>query len=117
MQAMVHAAHELRERAARRAKGKKLAQERAEERRKAETQHKKFDEDLANWSKAETIRRFLAQVEQAMSNNPNQDDGFPHRWLGWAKDFAPRLDPLSGGTVEFFDHYLQFGWDKMSRRR
>ena len=116
-QAMVHAAHELRERAEKWAREEKLAHERAEERRKAEIQHKKFDEDLANLSKAETIRRFLVQVEQAMSNDTDKDDGFPQRWLQSAKDFATGLDPLSGGVDEFFDHYLQFGWDKMSRKR
>jgi hypothetical protein len=117
MQAMVNAAHELRERAEKRAREETLAQERAEERRKAEIQHKKFDEDLENWSKAETLRRFLAQVELAMSGDPSKDDGFPQRWLEWVRDLATRLDPLSGGIDEFFDHYLQFGWDKMSRKR
>lgn len=87
MQAMVHAAHELRERAERRAREEKLAQERAEERRKAEIQHKKLDEDLANWSKAEAIRRFLVQVEQAMLNDPDKDGGFPQRWSEWARAF------------------------------
>jgi hypothetical protein len=37
--------------------------------------------------------------------------------LEWARDFATRLDPISGGMDEFFDPYLQFGWDKMNRKR
>jgi len=39
------------------------------------------------------------------------------RWLEWARDFATSLDPLSRKVGELFDHYLQFGWDKMSRKR
>jgi hypothetical protein len=95
----------------------KLAQERAEERRKAEIQYKKFEEDLASWSKAETIRRFLVEVEHGLSSDPAKDESFPQRWIEWARAFATSLDPLSAGMDEFFDHYLQFGSDSMSRKR
>lgn len=73
---LAQAAIELRERAEERAKEEKLAQERAEQHRRAEIQHKKLEDDLANWSKAETIRRFLRQVEQGMESSAPADPEF-----------------------------------------
>jgi len=117
IQALFQAAHELRERAAKLARDAELAREREEERRRGEIQHKKFEADLADWSKAEVIRRFLQQVEQALEKDPSKNPEFAERWLAWAKGHAARLDPLSKGTDDFLEHYLQFGWDKMTRKR
>jgi len=117
IQALFQAAHELRERAAKWARDAELAREREEERRKSEIQHKKFEGDLADWSKAEAIRRFLEQVEQTLEKEPSKRPEFAERWLAWAKGHAGRLDPLSKGTDDFLEHYLQFGWDKMTRKR
>ena len=116
VEGLVEMAQDLSERAERRAREEEIARERAEEHRQAEIQHKKFDEDVSNWSKAETIRLFLTQLEREMEVSPPKDLAYGQRWLEWAKDHAVRLDPFSEGTDAFLEHYLQFGWDKMSRR-
>lgn len=110
-------AAELRDQDEQNAREAKLAQERAEQRRQGEIQHKKFEEDLANWAKAEDIRRFIDRVEQASAVNPPNNTEYTARWLAWGRAIATGLDPLSEGTDDFFQHYLELGWDKMTRRK
>jgi hypothetical protein len=115
--ALVQASVELRELAAERARKAELARQRERERHEAEIQHKKFTQDLADWSSAEAIRRFVGKVEKELENQPSKRTDYAERWLAWAKDHATGLDPLSQGMDQFFEHYQQFGWDKMSRKR
>jgi len=117
MQALVQAAEELRQQAAKRAREEQSAREREQARREAEIRHKKFTEDVANWSSAETIRCFIGQLEKELKNEPSKRTDYAERWLKWAKGYADNLDPFSEGIDQFLDHYQQFGWDKMTRKR
>jgi hypothetical protein len=117
LHALKQAAIALREREEKRAQEAKLAEERAEDRRKAEIQHKKLSQDLADWSSAETLRHFVQRLETEIEKDPTQKSEFAERWIDWVKRQAESLDPFSRGVEDFLDHYQQFGWDKMTRRR
>jgi hypothetical protein len=117
LHALKQAALALREREEERAREAKLAEERAEDRRKAEIQHKKLSQDLADWSNAETLRRFVQRLEAEIEKDSVHKPEFAERWIDWVKSQAESLDPFSKGVEDFLDHYLQFGWDKMTRRR
>ena len=117
LHALKQAAVALQEREEERAREAKLAEERAEDRRKAEIQHKKLSQDLADWSSAETLRRFVQRLEAEIERNPTHKPEFADRWIDWVKRQADSLDPFYRGVEDFLDHYLQFGWDKMTRHR
>jgi hypothetical protein len=117
LHALKQAAVALREQAEERAKQQKLYAERAEEQRKYETQKKKLLQDLADWSTAETFRRFVEHFEANLVNEPDKRTEHAERWVAWVKRQADDLDPFSKGVEDFLDHYQQFGWDKMTMRR
>jgi len=45
------------------------------------------------WSRAQTLRAFLRSVEGAIQRQ-DQTEAFS-RWIGWARSYADRLDPLA----------------------
>lgn len=60
-------------------------------RREEETRIKKLDDWMARWQRAEDIRRFVEAARQTLAHQDDAD-----RWLGWAEDYASRIDPLCG---------------------
>lgn len=64
-----------------RAREVKLVEERAEDRRKAEIQHKKLSQDLADWSSAETLRDFVQRLETEIEKDPTRKSEFAEPWI------------------------------------
>jgi hypothetical protein len=88
-----------------RAKEQKEREERAaEEKRRAEHQEwryeeekriKRLDEQLTAWQRADEVRAYAKAVEQAIMKahgavDPESELG---RWVAWMRDYARRLDP------------------------
>jgi|SRR6185312_524852 len=115
--AVVRAATELRQRTAELARQAELSRQREEKRREAEILHKKLTEDLTGWATANSLRQFIAHVERELEAEPSKRNDYSENCLRWARGHATRLDPFLEGLDEFFNHYQQFGWDKMRRKR
>lgn len=92
-----HRAEEARKEAERQERARQHQE--AERRRKAEEARRKNLEARADaWARAETVRRFVAEVERRARANGQTPSPELRRWLSWAEAHAERLDPLAQGV-------------------
>ena len=103
------AALDLREKAERQAKEREAEEKPAHQRRLAELQFRKLDEDLEDWRKAETLHRLIAHIERKMESETPADLSYARGWLNWARTEATSLDPTSGSLDKFFQNYRTLG--------
>lgn len=57
--------------------------------------------DAEEWTKVETVRRFLAECERQMAAMPGEPTALAMEWLEWAKGFVSEFDPLCRGIGEY----------------
>lgn len=68
-------------------------------RQEEEARRQELQRQVQQWAKSQQVRAYLdavelAVIERGVSITPGSD---LHRWLGWARQYADRLDPLKAG--------------------
>jgi len=68
-------------------------------RQKKKRRRKALEEEAIQWQKSRTLRRYVEEVARRAETQFLTDDKRREieNWLGWAREHADRLDPLSDG--------------------